>query len=132
MKRQRGAEEKKRSWLKAGLLGFTGSAALIILLLQLTGVDWRALQGGTLRADFIGLALSASALVWLLRGLRISALCAGVSLSDSLAIVAAQGLLLRVTPLRLGDLGLPFLLERRGVPLGEALLLLLWVRLTEL
>ena len=123
-----------RRWGRALLLGGAGSILLLLLILRALSLDWRALTLSLAPEAPLALtgALLASALVWLLRGLRVSLLCPSVRLTASLAIVSAQGLLLRVTPLRLGDLGLPVLLERRGVPLAEALLLLFWIRLSEL
>jgi hypothetical protein len=73
-----------------------------------------------------------SALVWFMRGVRVWIACPSASLSLSVFAVAMQNALLRVSPMRLGELGLPYLLHRYGrISIGEGLLILTWVRLTE-
>lgn len=78
-------------------------------------------------------AFGVSLLVLLARGLRFALLCRQSPLKVVTAAIATQNFLTRITPLRLGELSLPYLLHRTvGEPPAPALVSLVLVRLVEL
>jgi hypothetical protein len=104
--------------LSALILGALASYAPRVAWGQL---EWRWLLGAAL----------CSALVWLTRAVRLAVL-SGCELTVALKVVATQGALLRVTPLRAGELSLPYLLKRwADVDITKGLTYLLWARLSE-
>ena len=81
----------------------------------------------------LGYALLASLAVYIVRSVRIKALYPHIQWSAIYLAVATQTFLLRVLPMRLGELGLAVLLQKRGaVPIGQGMVLLLWLRLSEI
>ncbi len=86
-------------------------------------------------ADLRWLAASAllSGVVLGMRGMRFSALMQRPDPGAATAAVAAQGFLTRVTPFRLGEFAMPYLLGRyAGEDAGHTLVALLLVRLIDL
>lgn len=88
-------------------------------------------------ADFriapLGLALFCATAVLLLRAQRFYALAERADFGTTIAAVAVQNFLVRVTPFRVGELGLPVVLARHaGEPLVRSLVNVLLVRLVEL
>lgn len=110
------------------LIGLATSAAVWGGLWALIPeLQWRSFSPG-----WLTLGVGASLVIWFARACRLWALKA-CSLSLALKVVAVHGGLLRVTPMRLGELSLPYLLKRWGeVPVTHSAALLLWVRLSEL
>lgn len=92
---------------------------------------------GARAADFEGaplvLALVCSVAVLLLRAQRFQALAERADFGTTIAAVAVQNFLVRVTPFRVGELGLPVVLARHaGEPLVRSVVNVLLVRLVEL
>lgn|GEM_PF-2093630 len=114
-----------------------GGVAVIACLVSL-GV-WGGIWGlipqvrwGELSVTQLSYGVLASLLVWWARAARLWALGA-CSWMTALRVVAVHGGLLRVTPMRLGELSLPYLLQRWAqVPMTQSSALLIWIRISEL
>lgn len=115
--------------IAAGVLVSGGLLALVLSSLDLE-TAWsraRAASGGWLWS-----ALGVSFAVLLVRGVRFRALTTQAGYVDVTAAIAAQNFLLRITPLRAGELSLPWLLSRRvGESAARTLVALLLVRLAD-
>ena len=59
-------------------------------------------------------ALVISFIVWMMRAIRVRLICPNASFKVALSAVATQNFLIRITPLRLGELGLPYFLKKYG------------------
>ena len=115
------------------LLALVVSGGLLTAVLW--GVDLSAAWARIVGADPTWLAISfvVSVAVLIARGLRFRVLTTRAGAMSVTTAVALQNFLVRVTPLRLGELSLPYLLHRHaGEPPGRALVSLLLVRLLEL
>lgn len=114
----------------AAVVVSAGLLALLLARLEL-GPALERFVGADPRA--VAVAGLFSLVVLLLRALRFSALTRSAGLGVTTPAIAIQVFLNRITPLRLGELSLPLLLQRHG---GEtfsgALLGLLFVRLLDL
>ncbi|MCB9526296.1 MAG: flippase-like domain-containing protein [Myxococcales bacterium] len=114
-------------------LGLAVSAGLLAAILA--GVDGEAAWARLRQADGLWLVISflvSAAVLWA-RGLRFWGLSSQSSLGTVTAAIALQNALTRVTPLRLGELSLPYALHRvAGEPAAPALVHLVLVRLVEL
>jgi len=121
----------KSKVFRAGLAFLISGALLGWLLSKLDLAEaWSRFQEADLR--WLAAAALFSFLVLLLRGLRFSAL-EGTRFWLTTAAVANQNFLNRVTPLRLGELSLPYLLHRHaGADLARALVHLLLIRVIDL
>src|SRR5690606_29590125 len=121
----------KSKVFRAGLAFLISGALLGWLLSKLDLAEaWSRFQEADLR--WLAAAALFSFLVLLLRGLRFSAL-EGTRVWLTTAAVANQNFLTRVTPLRLGELSLPYLLHRHaGADLARALVHLLLIRVIDL
>ncbi len=106
-----------------------------LLLAVLLGIDGDAAWARLRAADPTWLAASfaVSAVVLWARGLRFWGLCSRSTPTQVTAAIAVQNALTRVTPLRLGELSLPYALHRvADEPAAPALVHLVLVRLVEL
>ncbi len=122
----------RRRWLRV-LAAVVVSAGLVVLMLRqldpgraldrLTHVRWSGL--------LLGLVFSVA--LQLARGVRFHALTVRSSFRAVTAAIALQTFLLRVTPLRLGELSLPYLLAKESEePAARTLVSLILVRILEL
>jgi len=121
------ASRSREDWLRA-----SGAVALSLMIWVAL---WRALpelSWATLELRWLWLGALASLVIWLLRAARLWGL--GLCTARvALKVVACHGGLLRVTPMRLGELSLPYLLKRWAeVPHAHSGALLIWLRLCEL
>lgn len=122
---------KKR--LLQATLAIVVSGALMALVLSFVDAEvaWarvRAADPGWLAA-----ALGVSFVVLWVRGARFAALTTKATVRQVTAAVAAQNFLLRIMPLRVGELSLPYLLHRTaGEPAGHSVVSLVLVRLIDL
>ncbi len=114
------------------LLAVIVSAALLWLVLR--NLDTEAALARLRQTDprWVLACFGASLAVLVARGLRFWVLCAKASASQVTATIAAQNFLTRVTPMRLGELSVPYLLQRFGEAPGAMLVGVLLVRLLEL
>jgi uncharacterized protein (TIRG00374 family) len=122
----------RRKALQIGL-GLTVSGALLtVVLAQLDAAEaWARVTAA--HWGWLGAAVLVSFAVLCARGLRFTLLLDRPSVRTVTAAVAAQNFLLRVTPLRVGELSLPYLLHKSdGEPMARSLLALLLVRLVDL
>ena len=113
-----------------GLLVSTG-----LLTLAVSSLDTDTAIARLQQADgrWLLAAFGVSVLVLLARALRFTLLCERSPFSVVTPVIAAQNFLTRVTPLRLGELSLPYLLHRTtGEAPAATLVSLLLVRLVEL
>lgn len=116
-----------------GLVALAVSAGLLGWLASRVDASRLVARAGEIRFAPLGLAFACSVAVLLLRAQRFSALAERARYRDAVAAVAVQNFLVRVTPFRLGELGLPFVLHRvAGEPLVRSLVNVLLVRLVEL
>lgn len=115
------------------LLALGVSAALVLWVLRRADLDRLAARAGDLRPGPLALAFGCSTAVLLLRAQRFHALSARAGYGTTVAAVAVQNFLVRVTPFRVGELGLPVVLHRyAGEPLVRSVVNVLLVRLVEL
>ncbi len=115
------------------LLALVVSGGLLVAVLW--GVDLSAAWARVAAADpgWLLASLAVSFAVLVARSLRFSVLTTRATVGQVTGAVALQNFLVRVTPFRLGELSLPYLLHRTaGEPPGTALVSLLLVRLLEL
>ncbi|MBU0553989.1 flippase-like domain-containing protein [Myxococcota bacterium] len=120
----------KRLVIALGTLTSLGLLALVLAQLDLARVH---AQLAAARPRLLLAALGLAALVLLARGARFWALCQRSDLRQVIAAIAVQNFLTRVTPLRLGELSLPYTLQRiAGEPAAPALIALALVRLVEI
>lgn len=120
----------KRLVVVLGVLTSLGLLALVLAQLDLSAALIR-LRGIDLGG--LTLALGAALVVLLARGLRFWALTTRSGVAQVVAAIAVQNFLTRVTPLRLGELSLPYTLKRvADEPAAEALVALALVRLVEI
>jgi glycosyltransferase 2 family protein len=121
-----------RSTLRV-LIGVCISGALLALVLnQIDGQDaWaRVTQANPL---WIASSFAMIAVVMVLRGLRFWLLTDGAGPTTVIASVCLQNFFNRIAPFRLGELSLPYLLNRNaGEPIAPTVISLLLVRLLEL
>lgn len=81
---------------------------------------------------WIAVAMLIAALVLILRTARLVVLLPQIPYRDGLIAVALQSFLVRVTPMRLGELALPYSLRvRAGIPVANSLIALLLLRLLD-
>ena len=115
------------------LLALLVSGGLLALVLSGVDLDRATARLRTVDSGWLLASVGASFAVLWARGLRFRALTTQSSVVAVTASVAVQNFLVRVTPLRLGELSLPYLLRRAtGEPPGPTLVSLLLVRLLEL
>ncbi len=122
-----------RAKLLRGALAVLVSCALLGLVLAKldTRTAWERILGADL--GWIGVSALLSAGVLVLRGLRFSALMQRPDPGAATAAVAGQGFLTRVTPFRLGELVMPYVLGRYAdEDAAHTLVALLLVRLVDL
>jgi uncharacterized membrane protein YbhN (UPF0104 family) len=113
---------------------FRTAIAILFSILVYLVITWQLpiAQLNQLRYQDLLYALFASAAVYIMRSVRIRVLYPQIIWSAILVAVATQTFLLRILPMRLGELGLAVLLQKRGhLPLGEGMVLLVWLRLSE-
>ncbi len=116
--------------LMLGLL-FSGLLVTAVLSLLDTEEVWSRLLGA--QGNWLLVSFILSFVVLVVRGARFAALATLAPFSHVIASIAVQNFLLRITPLRLGELSLPYFLRRSaGEPLSESMISLLLVRLVEL
>lgn len=85
------------------------------------------------RLSWLGVGAAFSLIVLVARGARFRALTRQADLTTVTAASAVHNFLVRVTPLRLGELSLPYFLERAAAePVARSLVSLVLVRLLEL
>lgn len=120
-----------KAWkVAAGLVVSGGLLALVLSSLDLSRA-WIRVQAA--HPSWLLAALGASFSVLLVRGFRFRALTLGAPFADVTASVAVQNFLLRITPLRAGELFLPWALKRRcNEPMARTLVGLVLVRLADL
>lgn len=122
--------EGGRARLVGGALALTFTAATLSLAPLPPRED--------LSAEWLAGALLCSAAVWGLRVLRLRLhlsarpQSAHITAATLARVVATHTLLARLAPMKLGELGLPYLLAREGVSVAESAVFLLWARLVEL
>ncbi len=119
-------------WGRA-LLALLVSGGLLAAVLW--GVDTSAAWARITGADprWLLASFGVSFVVLIARGLRFRVLTSRANAVQVTTAVALQNFLVRVTPFRLGELSLPYLLHREAdEPAGEALVSLLLVRVLEL
>ncbi len=119
--------------MKRTLLALAVSLGLLALVLW--GVDLEAAWARLREASpaWLGISLLASFAVLWARALRFWALTREARPAQVVGAIALQNFLVRVTPMRLGELSLPWLLHKHaGEPAGHSLVSLLLVRLLEL
>jgi len=108
------------------------SIGLVVLLVQLAGVEAFWAQAKTVEWVWVGWAAALSALLPVLRGLRFVSTMPRVEVPLMVAVVGVQNFMARIMPFRTGELALPYLLEQRGAETTErALVLLIWLRLMD-
>ena len=113
-----------------GLAVSGGLLALVLWPLDLAQA-WARARAASPAA--LGLALGASLLVLIARSVRFHALTAGATRGQVIAAIAVQNFLLRITPLRAGELSLPWLLRQAsGESAARTLVALVLVRLADL
>ncbi len=116
------------------LIGGALALCLTAALLSLAPLPRR----DELAFEWITGALLCSCVVWLLRVARLRAHLTGhpqrstPSAATLARVVATHTLLARLAPMKLGELGLPYLLAREGVSVSDAAIFLLWARVIEL
>lgn len=114
-------------------LGLAVSAGLLVLVLwplDLT-VAWQRARAADV--GWLAASLAVSLAVLVARGLRFRVLTTVADWRSVTAAIAAQNFLLRITPLRAGELSLPWFLRRRsGEPAARTLVSLVLVRLADL
>ena len=122
----------RRKALQVGLGLLVSGALLAVVLAQLDGAAaWDRVRNAHL--GWLAAATGVSFGVLWARGARFTLLLDRPSLATVTAAVAAQNFLLRVTPLRVGELSLPYLLHKSDAePMARSLLALLLVRLVDL
>lgn len=109
------------------------SAGLVGLLLSRVDAGRLFGRAADVRIGPFALAFVCSVVVLLLRAQRFHALAERARYRETVAAVAVQNFLVRVTPFRLGELGLPVFLHRvSGEPLVRSLVSVVLVRLVEL
>ena len=127
---ERGAEIDQRSRTR-----LTSLIVACLISLGIWGGIWGLMpqvRWSQLSFTPLGYGFFASLLIWWARAARLWALGA-CSLTTALRVVAVHGGLLRVTPMRLGELSLPYLLQRWAqLPITQSGALLIWIRLSEL
>lgn len=110
---------------------FSGAAVAFILSRLDTGRAWAAV----LAADpgWMVLAGLLTAVTMLVRGVRFHALFRAPGLAATTSAICLQTLINRVAPMRLGELSLPYLLQRHtGANGAEVLVTLVLIRFVEL
>jgi uncharacterized protein (TIRG00374 family) len=125
------AARRPRAWRIAAAFAVSGG----LLAILLSTLDLHTLGQRVASVDLRYVAASFGASVWVLlaRGLRFHALATRSPRRLTLAVTAVQNFLNRVTPMRLGELSLPYLLSRHaGEPVGSSLVALLLARLLDL
>lgn len=115
------------------LLSVLVSAAVLVLLIARLDAGTSLARIASARPIWLVPAALLSFVVLLLRGLRFAAFTTRANRTQVTAAIAVQTFLNRVTPLRLGELGLPWLLHRHaGEDPAPVLVRLLLVRLVDL
>ncbi len=115
------------------LLALGVSVALVAWVLRRSDLGRLLGRASEMRAGPLALAFVCSSVVLLLRAQRFHALSARAGYGTTVAAVAVQNFLVRVTPFRVGELGLPVVLHRfAGEPLARSVVNVLLVRLVEL
>ena len=115
------------------LIALGVSVALVAWVLRRADLGRLIDRAGEMRAGPLALAFVCSLAVLLLRAQRFHALSTRAGYGTTVAAVAVQNFLVRVTPFRVGELGLPVVLHRyAGEPLPRSVVNVLLVRLVEL
>lgn len=118
--------------VRAGL-ALVVSAGLVTWVLSRADLGALRARAADLRPGALAAAFGCSFAVLLLRAQRFQALAEKADYPTTVAAVAVQNFLVRVTPFRIGELGLPVVLQRHaGEPLMRSLVNVLLVRLVEL
>ncbi len=122
-----------RARLVRALAALVVSGGLLFALFALIDAGDVARRLARVEPVFVAASFVASLAVLLARGLRFTLLADRAPFAVTTAAVSVQNFLNRITPFRLGELSLPYLLARHaGESAARALLALLLVRLFEL
>ena len=115
------------------VIGLTVSAGLLTLVISSLDLETAAARLKDLDWRWFIAALAAAVAVLIARSVRFEMLCERSPLRVMVPSIAMQNFFNRVTPLRLGELSLPYLLHRTvGEQPAKSLISLLLVRLVEL
>ncbi|MEE2789898.1 MAG: lysylphosphatidylglycerol synthase transmembrane domain-containing protein [Myxococcota bacterium] len=126
------ADIKSRRRSRA-ILGIVVSGALLAFVSTQLNIDEALSRIRSARLDWLLAAFGGSCLLLVTRALRFFILTERASAGAVLSVVALQNFLNRVTPFRLGELSLPYYLQRvAGESAVRTLVSLLLVRLLEL
>ena len=127
-----GSARFRRTLLVRGLLGVVVTGTLVLLLVRY--VEWPRFVGllGQGRADLLGLALLLYLLLYLARTWRFWLLVPRTPLRTMFAITCVHNFLLRLLPMRTGEISFAILLRRAGAGgLTRGMISLFLVRLLD-
>ncbi len=119
-------------WSRAALATAISSLLLVFFVSQVNiERGWQIISGA--QPGWLVASLVMTALVMAVRGLRFAILAEKSPLPVVIGAVTLQNFFNRITPLKLGELSLPYLLHRHGAePIALSVVNLLLVRLIEL
>ncbi len=126
------APRHRRRYLRPLLAVLVSSAAVAIIVSRLDGERaWAAVRGAD--PGWLLAAGVLTAVTVFVRGVRFHSVCRTPGLWVTTAAIAVQTLINRVAPMRLGELSLPYLLQRHaGASGAEVLMTLVLIRFVEL